>query len=117
MADTELDAMAAVLGALDPLDPAARERVLRWAGDKFEMALGAPSAPSGRTSSGGEVVNAANNDFREVGDLVHAAQPSNGPENALVVAYWFQEVQGRDGWTGADINSTLTNMGSRLANV
>lgn len=48
---------------------------------------------------------------------MHAAQPATGPQRALVVAYWFQELQGREGWAGADINSALKNMGSGLANV
>lgn len=116
MADVELDAMATVHGALEPLESPARERVLRWAAGKFEVDLfasgtAAGGSPLGSRDDGG--VEA----FQDVGDLMHAAQPSNGPERALVVAYWFQEVQGQDGWAGADINSSLKNMGSGLANV
>ena len=56
-------------------------------------------------------------EFGGVGDLVHATQAGAGPEHALVVGYWFQVIQGRDSWTGADINSTLKNLRVGLANV
>ncbi len=114
MGDIELDAMAAVNGALDGLDGLARARVLHWAAAKFEVTLAPSRGNTGRipAAEDGKVP-----EFAEVGDLMHAAQPSAGPENALVVGYWFQEVQGQDSWTGSEINSTLKNMGFPLANV
>jgi hypothetical protein len=113
MADPELDAMAALSEALGPLEGTARERVLRWAADKFEVPSALPRQRAAEIDEGsdGEL------EFKDVGDLVHAAQPVGGPQHALVVAYWFQEVQGQDGWSGADINTTLRNMGQGLANV
>jgi hypothetical protein len=116
MDDPELDAMGAMLNALDPLEPGARERVLNWAAAKWEVQLG--PATRGRRSTQLEADDETDGrEFSDVADLVHAAQPSNGPQRALVVGYWFQELQGRDGWSGADINSTLKNMGSGLSNV
>jgi len=37
--DPELLAIKAVAGALEPLDVAQRERVLRWAGERFRLNL------------------------------------------------------------------------------
>lgn len=116
MDDPELDAMSSVHRALDALEPAARERVLNWAGAKWDVPLDSPKSPARATApdveQGGD-----GRSFADIADLVHAAQPSNGPQRALVVAYWFQELQGREGWSGGDINSALKNMGSGLANV
>lgn len=117
MADSELDAMATVYGALDPLDGPARERVLRWAAAKFEVAGGLAFPDFRPRHTVDEEGGTDPAEFREIGDLIHAAQPDTGPTRALVAAYWFQEVQAQDGWTGADINSALKNMGTGLANV
>jgi hypothetical protein len=115
MDDPELDAMSSVNRALDVLEPPARERVLNWAAAKWDVPLGSPKGATRDTAP--NIEHGDGRGFADVADLVHAAQPSNGPQRALVVAYWFQEMQGREGWSGADINSTLKNMGMGLANV
>jgi hypothetical protein len=115
VADVELDAMSKIYAALDPLEVPARERVLQWAASKFEVAASSPDSAQGL--SFGVRDDGGPRQFQDLGDLMHAAEPANGPQRALVVAYWFQEVQGLDGWEGGDINSSLKNMGSGLANV
>jgi hypothetical protein len=116
MDDPELDAMSSVNRALDALEPPARERVLNWAAAKWDIPLASPKGATRATATDVEP-GGDGRGFADVADLVHAAQPSNGPQRALVVAYWFQELQGREGWSGADINSTLKNMGTGLPNV
>jgi hypothetical protein len=116
MDDPELDAMSSVHGALEVLEPAARERVLNWAAAKWDVPLARPKGPA-RSAVAVEPGSGEDHAFTDIADLVHAAQPSSGPQRALVVAYWFQELQGREGWSGGDINSALKNMGSGLANV
>jgi hypothetical protein len=116
VADAELDAMAAVSTALEGLDAPVRARVLAWAAAKWDIPIGSPKSITRATVDDSEHGGDAS-EFADVADLVHAAQPSNGPQRALVVAYWFQEVQGREGWLGSDINSTLKNMGTGLPNV
>jgi hypothetical protein len=117
MADAELDAMAAVSTALEGLEATARERVLLWAAAKFEVGLG--STPRGAAGLPPALFDSGSGsqEFQEVSDLVDAAQPSNGPERALAVGYWLQELRGRESWTGADVNSALKNMGAGVANV
>jgi hypothetical protein len=117
MADSELKAMEAVFGALDGLEPAERDRVLRWAADKFDIRGLSAKGVAWRGSSGGGGDDAEVPEFTEVGDLVHAAQPTGGPQHALVVAYWMQEIEERDGWSGGDLNTMLKNLGHGLANV
>lgn len=115
MTDPELAAMEQVHTALLALDEGSRLRVLRWAAEKYDVAA-APAARSGVIDNAGESA-AESPAFNDLADLVHAAGPSSGPQRALVVAYWFQEIEGRDGWGGGDLNSALKNLGTGLANV
>jgi hypothetical protein len=117
--DNELEAMQAVYAALNDLDDAARGRVLAWAASKFE--IDPPVANDTNRSTGIDAPDgdgpSAGQQYGDVGDLVDAAQPSDGPERALVVSYWFQEIEGREGFGGADVNNALKNLGHPLANV
>lgn len=116
--DSELEAMQAVHSALNDLDDAARGRVLAWAASKFEIkapVLKARGASGG--SDGAADADDAQRQYATVSDLFDAVQPSDGPERALAVAYWYQEIDGRDGWGGGDVNTALKNLGHPLANV
>jgi hypothetical protein len=118
MTDPELQAMEAVRKALEGLDEAARERVLRWTADKFEVAPGQRGDVRGAASLVGSGDQDERAEFEEVGELVDAAQPATGPARALVAAYWLQEVRGQQaGWSGGELNSSLKNLGHGLANV
>lgn len=116
--DNELEAMQAVYTALDDLDDDARGRVLAWAASKFQI-----QAPMGKGAgrSGGKAAEeddeGTGRKYADIGDLIDDAQPTDGPERALVVGYWFQEIEGRDGWGGGDVNNALKNLGHPLANV
>lgn len=113
MPDAEMNAMAALNDVLSDLDEEARVRVLSWASAKFAGAT-AVVAQLPRTAS---PTTSAELGFTEVADLVHAAQPDGGVEQALVVGYWLQRIQGHEGWSGAQVNSELTNLGYSQANI
>jgi hypothetical protein len=113
--DVELEAMQTVYTALDGLDGPARERVLAWAADKFE--LRAPGQRPSPALADGSLADGNAPQFADLSDFFDAAQPTDGPQRALAVAYWFQEIEGRDGWGGADVNNALKNLGHPLANV
>src|SRR5947208_3510242 len=116
--DSELEAMQAVYAALVDLDGLARARVLSWAESKFEIEPpNKAKRDVGRNTGEREDDDRLGRRYVDIGDLMDAAQPSDGPERALVVAYWFQEVEGRDGWGGGDVNNALKNLGHPLANV
>jgi hypothetical protein len=55
--------------------------------------------------------------YDDVGDLVHAANPANGLDYALAVAYWIQVVEGKGTWAGMDVNNVLKDLGHGLSNV
>lgn len=113
MDDAELVAMKAVYEALEPLDEAARQRTLTWAAGRLEINAG--HAPAG--SAPPREATDSETPFSDLADLVDAAQPSTGTDYALVVAYWLQVVEGREGWSGNDVNSLLKHLGHGLANV
>lgn len=113
MDDAELMAMKAVYEALEPLDEAARQRTLTWASGRLEINPG--QAPAGSTSPNDATQSEI--PFSDVADLVDSAQPSKGTDYALVVAYWLQVVEGREGWSGNEVNSLLKHLGHGLANV
>src|SRR4051794_23150451 len=99
MEDAELQALTKVVEALDGLDPGPRARVLRYAGERYAFSAGVTSGAGGRDEVGGASESPSAN-FSDVGELVHATQASSGPERALAVAYWFQEIDARAGWSG-----------------
>jgi hypothetical protein len=77
MMDTELEAMQKVHGALEDLDTPARERVLRWAADRFGIGQTLPAPPAeAQPATTSPVASASPSDlpqFRDIGDFVHAA--------------------------------------------
>jgi hypothetical protein len=115
MEDAELIAIKTIYSALEPLDEAARRRTLAWVADRLEITR-APSAGNG-AGHGSVAEDEGGVQFSNVAELVDAAQPSTGAERALAVAYWFQVIEGREGWSGGDVNSQLKELGHGLANV
>jgi len=113
MDDDELTAMQSLLAALQPLDAPGRVRVLRWGWERFGDDIGElpTEAPFRRAPSRSE------SELSDAAQLVEAAGASSGPQRALCVAYFIQEVSGRPGFSGQEVNSTLKNLGHPLANV
>jgi len=125
MADPEVDAMAAVAGALANLESDAQHRVLRWAADRYGVTL---SNVSGAVGARGlrpvevdeitdEEITAEDPTFEHFADLFNACQPKTGEDKALVAAYWFQSVQGQSTWQSARLQTELKNMGHALPNI
>jgi hypothetical protein len=114
MEDTELTAMQSVLAALQPLDEQARVRVLRWGWERFGEGAAAITAMSDRHAAVG---TERSETFVDAADVVARASASNGPERALCVGYFLQEVNGQTGFSGQDINSALKHLGHPLSNV
>ncbi len=115
MPDAELAAMEGVNNAIKDLDTEAQVRVLRWAASRY--GISAPPPDSVQASAGYAAEAAQPTSAASVGDLVHAAGASAGPDQAMVVAYWLQSHEGRDGWSGAEVNDALKNLGHGQANI
>jgi hypothetical protein len=115
MPDPELAAMEGVNDAIKGLEPEAQLRVLRWATSRYGLADTSPGPV--RSSAVYATQPAEETSAASVGDLVHAAGASAGPEQAMVVAYWLQSREGREGWSGAEVNDALKNLGHGQANI
>lgn len=124
--DAELDAMGAVKDALEGLESDARERVVGWAIQRFDIAVGA----AGKGSKSPKVDDSDEDDDQEVdgdgpegmqfdhfAELFARAQPTSDAEKALVAGYWIQEVEGKAEWGAQPVNAALKNLGHSLSHI
>lgn len=112
--DLEITAIGKVNDALTALDTAVQQRVLRWAADKFGVALRKPSPT--RDGSNGEHDdtpggNADAGTYADFSSLFEAASPATDAERALVAGYWLQVIQSNADWDGFSANKELKNLG------
>ena len=123
MNDPEIAAMATISSALDTLEEPARERVLRWARDRYGVAKAAPSREVPALGGSGPIRvdtlprEQVISQFSDVADVYAAANPSSDSEKVLVVGYWFHAVRGDIGLDSQAINTELKNLGYPIGNV
>jgi hypothetical protein len=111
---TEIDAMKAIDTAMGNLEPDEAKRVLRWAVDKFGQNE-VSADPGGRARGTGAARPSA--DFERISDLMDAALPDTIVDHVLIASYWFQVVQGRENFTGQEVNSELKDLGHPASNI
>lgn len=110
----ELNAMAKIAALLEPLDEAARSRVLGWVssalnvGKSSQLSVSAPGADS---------VSEAPTRYSTFAELFHAAGPDSEKEKALVAAYWIQQSSGVDQFASQQINTELKHIGYGVTNI
>jgi len=93
--DTEIDAIKAILLAIDPLEEEARRRVLSYVAERLSIRL----PVSSRLSLGGRVQREAADavpqvddlEFTDIRALKEAKLPGSAVEMAVVVAYYLSE--------------------------
>src|SRR5215218_3810945 len=110
--DPEVEAMGAVARALDGLEPEQQGRVLRWAADRYSVTLGGRKiGGAGGNSGSGSETDASQ--FSDLSDLFGAVAPATDEDRALVIAYWFQELQDekQPNVSGAQVNKELKHLG------
>lgn len=126
--DPEFAAMQTAFEALEPLEPASRQRVLEYVAARLEISTGrdgslGPMAgdmqegTTGEDSRLGEVVPKNPARFGTFAELFDAAQPKTNGEKALVGGYWVQVCNGADSFYGLSINKSLKDLGRGLSNV
>jgi len=113
--DPEIQAMSEVSEALSNLDDSARERVLRWAVDRY----GASSGISAGTDQDLADQSSATDTtlFSHLSELYDAANPSTLAERVLVASYWFQEVEGQPAVHALTVNNALKQLGYGIGNI
>lgn len=107
----EIDAMKVIDSAMGSLDPEESKRVLRWAVDKFGQSA-VTLEPERSAQRGADPVA-----FERISDLMDAALPRSIVDHVLVASYWFQVVQGRENFTGQEVNAALKDLGHPSANI
>ncbi len=107
----ETQAMSSMLATLAQLKPESRKRVLDGLVRSFD------AEPFGSSSVPQTERIAAHLARMRLHELLEGTDPSSKTECALVVACWLQARRGGAGWTGAELNATLHDIGGRLSNV
>lgn len=118
--DPEIDAMGQIAKALEPLDQEAVRRVLKWAIERYQprSASIAPSASLVEVPSiSAESTRTLPRTYLDLPELFDAANADTGLDKVLVVAYWFQVVQGSEDWDSQSINSELKHLGHPSTNI
>jgi hypothetical protein len=116
--DAEIEAMAVISTALGNLDPDATRRVLKWAIERYQPRQTATPGPVEAAFDPSEPSQAPQRTYLNLPELFDAANAENGLDRALVVAYWFQVLQGeRDGWDSQKINTELKHLGHPSSNI
>jgi len=111
----ELDAMRRVAALLEPLDAAARSRVLAWIVSALDIRLvEIGKARPSKTASTEESLESVFSTFAE---FFHATRPKTEREKALVAAYWIQKSTGIDQFVSQQVNTELKNIGYRVSNI
>ena len=125
-AAAELRVVQTMHDALEPLDDAARKRVLMYIVslmgiDAHTVAGRAPEADKdGDVAAGKDGADEATNGSRDFGDfaeLYAAANPTSNGEKALVAGYWLQVCNGAESFTGAGANKELTHLGHKVTSI
>jgi hypothetical protein len=116
--DKEPGAMSQVWNALAPLDAAAQARVIRWAADKFNVAVSSPRPATTPRSGTREPESAdADGDPEDLASFYHSASPRTDAEKVLAVAYYLQKLQGHSDVDSFTVNSELKQLGFGIGNV
>jgi hypothetical protein len=130
----ELELMGEVANTLKKAegDTDAVRRILQWNWSAF-LPAGTPTpaqAPQHITGSGAMTLEgatmvatgtvtppSAGPSFSSLPDLYSKISPASDPHRALVVAYWFQVMQGEQDLDGFSINKELKHLGHAVGNI
>lgn len=115
--DQEIEAMGQIANALAPLDQDAIRRVLKWAIERYQPRQASSSSPIDNPGIIGERTQTLPRTFLSLSELFDAAGTEMGLEKVLVVAYWFQVVQGQEDWDSQSVNTELKHLGHPSSNI
>ncbi len=119
--DPEINAMSKVAEALEELEDDARNRVLKWATDRYNVKdINQKSLLDGSGSTGDGDPNGENStseEYETFAELFAEASPSILAEKVLVAGYWHQVVCGESHITSASLNIDLKDLGHAVKNI
>ena len=118
MDDPELNAMAAIKTALDTLDEGVRDRVLRWARDRYGMTTKPTAGPVAAASTIYNTTQASSRaSVSDVASLFDLANPTTESDKVLVVGYWFQVIRAEADLDSQSLNTELKHLGYPIGNI
>lgn len=129
MPDAELEAMSKVSNALADLDQDVRDRVLRWAGERYgveftdarrrtadvQTNLDEDRSDADDEDPGGASGNSQ--EYAHFAELYDAVGPTSDPERALVGAYWVQVRGGKATFGSQELNKILKDLGHGVGTI
>jgi hypothetical protein len=125
MPDAEIEAMGKVADALGGLEEGERGRVLRWAAERYGVAI--PRMRGGKVDvdddgdddddldegreadAGGR--SGQNVKFEHFAEFYDATDPKTDPERVLVASYWTQAHLGKTTFGSLELNKLLKDLG------
>src|SRR5438445_434860 len=116
--DPEAKPISQLIAILSPLDNEAATQVIQWAGNRFGVVTG-PMPVKGIPSpdpSASSLLSPGMS-FADLAEFYHAAAPSTDAEKALVIGYWFQELEQEQSLDAQRVNTALKQLGYRLTNI
>jgi len=113
----DIAAMTQVGTALEPLDDAARSRVLQWAIAQFLTKGLIPQSIREPSSGIGSSAPGSNSTYDSFAELFEAAAASTEREKALVAAYWVQVNQSQPSFGSQPLNDALKDLGHGVGNI
>lgn len=128
MPDAEIEALGKVVDALGPLEEEEQGRIIRWAAERYGVALVNGRAPleaedatraSRRDMDNDTEAEDARDDgdgsgpktFEDFADLYDATSPTTDVEKVLVAGYWTQVVMGKPTFGSRELNKELKDLG------
>ena len=115
--DKEIEAMSELVAALEKLSPDARERVLRWAFQRYALVVTKPQAGGSHAVEEPGLRTETPHEFTAFHEVFDAANPQTGPDKALVAGYWFQVAQSEKDLDSFQLNKILKNHGHPSSNI
>ncbi len=109
--DVELETMTEISRLLGEVDDATAGRVVRWLADRHGVMTRSQRTTPNGAGPDGDAVGA------DLAGVYEAANPSTTSERVMVVAYWFQVVQGETDVDSQKINSELKQLGHGVKNI
>ena len=115
--DSEISAMSKIAEALESLDPETKNRVLRWAVDRYSVKLELKGKETSKGKNDGKDDNGEDNKFESFAELFAAFKPQSPSDEVLIAAFWHQEILGKKELNSAELNTDLKNLGHGQINI
>lgn len=116
--DPEIEAMSAIVSALEDLEEAQVARVLNWAQQRYTTPQPGVAPPTAEGVVPEDIKESKGaSGFAEFPDLFEAASPDTGLNRALVAGYWLQVEKSQDTFGSGPLNRELKHLGYPSSNI